>query len=70
MAQKFGENENKQSENVKYKIIEFIKEMGNHNHNGKHTAEFIKEIKRNKEFYFISGGDDKTLKLYLSLIHI
>ena len=64
LAQKFGENENKQSENVKYKIIEFIKEMENHNHNGKHTAEFIKEIKRSKEFYFISGGDDKTLKLY------
>ena len=61
---KGGENENEQREKAKYKIIEFIQEMGNHNHNGKHTAEFIKEIIKNKEFYFISGGDDKTLKLY------
>ena len=60
------ENRIKQSNSIKYKIIEFIKEIGDHNNNTnrRHSAEFIKEILKGNDVGYISGGDDKFLKLY------
>ena len=46
-----------------YQVLRFIKVIGNHNErNKKYTAEFIKELKNCN--CFISGGTDKTLKIY------
>ena len=50
--------------NHEYKILYFKRVIGNHNENGRYnSATFIKEFSH-LWYSFISGGTDKTLKLY------
>ena len=56
-------NDNNQFLNIK--IIGFEKKIGNHkdsNNKNNYTCEFIKELKNGE--YFVSGGTDKTIKIY------
>ena len=58
------EGNNKKIKNHEYKILFFKKVIGNHNDNGEHnSATFIKEFSH-LNYRFISGGTDKSLKLY------
>ena len=58
------EGNNKKIKNHEYKILYFKKVIGNHNDNGEHnSATFIKEFSH-LNYRFISGGTDKSLKLY------